>query len=64
MKGPLNRFVDETISPKGEPIEYEPQELNRFLHPPANGLTVEEIEYDEYLIALEEWRRKNKQAEE
>lgn len=45
---------------RDDPIEWE----NVFISPPANGLTVEEIEYDEYLIALEEWRRKNKQAEE
>lgn len=60
MKGPLNRFVDETFSPRGEPLEWE----NVFISPPANGLTVEEIAYDEYLAVLEEWRRKNKQAEE
>ena len=46
--------------PRDEPIEWE----NVFISPPANGLDVEEIEYDEYLIALEEWRKKNKQAEE
>lgn len=60
MNGPLNRFVDESVATHGEPLEYQ----NVFISPPANGLTVEEIEYDEYLIALEEWRRKNKQAEE
>ena len=52
---------------RDDPIEYDAPLLeysNVFISPPANGLDVEEIEYDDYLAALEEWRRKNKQAEE
>lgn len=55
-----NHYIDESaMKVSGEPIEYD----NVFISPPANGLTVEEIEYDEYLAELEKFRRNNKQAE-
>lgn len=56
----MARTIFTAADPRDEPIEWE----NVFISPPANGLDVEEIAYDDYLIALEEWRRKNKQAEE
>ena len=63
---PNEGFIDETIIKNGNPIPYEQfkAEYNVFITPPANGLLVEEIAYDDYLAVLEEWRRKNKQAEE
>lgn len=56
----MGRTIFTQNDPRDEPIEYE----NVFITPPANGLDVEEIEYDEYLAELEQWRKKNKQAEE
>lgn len=49
-------FIDESVmAPKGKPIEWVD---SPFSNPTARGITVEEIEYDEYLIALEEYRLK------
>lgn len=70
---PNEGFIDETIIKNGNPIPYDEFQTeykeallrqNVFITPPANGLLVEEIAYDDYLAVLEEWRRKNKQAEE
>lgn len=52
-----NHFIDESaMRLSGEPIEY----TNVFIYPRANGLTVEEIEMDEFLAAREEQARKEK----
>ena len=68
-----NNFIDESfMKPEGEPLEYEPDKrytnaniiVRSQFGPVATGLTVEEIEYDEYLAEMEKLNRVNKQAEE
>lgn len=56
-------FIDESImTPKGKAIEWPGK--SPFANSADSGFTVEEIEYDEYLLALEEFRRINIHAEE
>lgn len=45
---------------RDEPIEWTGPTLNIYINPPANGLTVEEISYDEFLAAREEQAKKEK----
>lgn len=74
---PPNNFIDEShMKPEGEPLEYVPDKTfnnNMITHntivrsqfgPVSTGLTVEEIEYDEYLMEVEKKNRENKHAEE
>lgn len=69
---PSNNFIDESfMKPEGEPLEYEPDKrytnnliVRSQFGPVSTGLTVEEIEFDEYLAELEKQNRDNKHAEE
>lgn len=69
---PPNNFIDEShMKPEGEPLEYEPDKrysnnliVRSQFGPVSTGLTVEEIEFDEYLAELEKQDRANKKAEE
>lgn len=68
-----NNFIDESfMKPEGEPLEYESNQtfsnkniiVRSQFGPTSTGLTVEEIEYDDYLAEMEKLNRVNKQAEE
>ena len=68
-----NNFIDESfMKPEGEPLEYEPDKnynnaniiVRSQFGPVHEGLTVEEISYDDYLAEMEKLNRVNKQAEE
>ena len=59
-KGALDNYIDESIAKHGEPIEYTGKPFTGTLAP---GFTVEEIEYDEYLAAVEEMKLMNLHAE-
>ena len=69
---PHNNFIDEShMKIEGEPLEYVPDKrytnnliVRSQFGPVANGLTVEEIAYDEYLTEVERLNRRNKNAEE
>ena len=67
-----NNFIDEScMKPEGEPLEYTPDKrysnnliVRSQFGPVSTGLTVEEIEFDEYLAEIEKQNRENKHAEE
>lgn len=68
-----NNFIDESfMKPEGEPLEYEADKtwtnknivVRSQFGPVHEGLTVEEISYDDYLAEMEKLNRVNKQAEE
>ena len=75
---PRNGFIDEShMKVEGEPLEYVPDKryTNNLIStgnlivrsqfgPVANGLTVEEIEYDEYLAEVEKQALRDRIAEE
>lgn len=46
----MSRLLFTEKDERDEPIEY----YNVFVNPPSNGLTVEEISWDEFLMAREE----------
>lgn len=75
----VNNFIDEAhMKVEGEPIEYTPDRKYTNNHltfreslivrsqfgPVSNGLTVEEIEYDEYLAEVEKQALRDRIAEE
>ena len=72
-----NNFIDEShMKPEGEPLEYVPDKTfnnNMITHntivrsqfgPVSTGLTVEEIDYDDYLAEIEKQALRNRLAEE
>ena len=69
---PRNDFIDEShMKVEGEPIEYTPDAKYTNNHivrsqfgPVSNGLTVEEIEYDEYLAEVDKQALRDRIAEE
>lgn len=69
---PHNNFIDEShMKMEGEPLEYVPDKrytnnliVRSQFGPVANGLTVEEIEYDDYLAEVEKLALRDRSAEE
>ena len=72
-----NNFIDESyMKPEGEPLEYVPDKTfnnNMITHntivrsqfgPVSTGLTVEEIDYDDYLAEIEKQALRDRLAEE
>ena len=67
-----NNFIDEShMKPEGEPLEYVPDKtfnnnmiVRSQFGPVSTGLTVEEIDYDDYLAEIEKQALRNRLAEE
>lgn len=59
----MSRILFTAGDERDEPIEWTGPTLSIYINPPANGLTVEEVTYDDFLAAREEQARKEKREE-